>query len=279
VDRRADIRDYLISRRAKITPDQAGLFPSDGDIRRVPGLRREEVARLAGVSLDYYTELERGGLDKASDTVLGAIAGALQLDQAERAHLFDLARPAGALRLPASSDHIRASVQRTLDAFTGGMALVRNRSWDFLAANALGRAVYTEMFDGRTGPPNQVRYVFLDDRSRRFFDDWEAVAHDTARILRSEAGRDPHNARPQELINELLSVSDDFRTFWARHDVRLPASGRHHFHHPKVGPLDLIFEAASLRADPHLTLLLATAEPQSATDAALHRLTRPPESD
>jgi transcriptional regulator with XRE-family HTH domain len=273
VDRHADIRDYLISRRAKITPDQAGLYPSEGDIRRVPGLRREEVARLAGVSLDYYTELERGALDKASDSVLDAIARALQLDHAERAHLFDLARPAGALRLPASGDHIRASVQRTLDAFTGGMALVRNRSWDYLAANTLGRAVYTEIFDGRTGPPNHVRYVFLDDRSRRFFDDWEAVAHDTARILRIEAGRDPRAARPRELIDKLLTVSDDFRTFWARHDVRLPASGRHHFNHPEVGALELIFEAASLRADPDLTLLLATAEPDSTTDAALSRLT------
>ncbi len=272
MDRRTDIRDYLISRRAKITPEQAGLYPSDGDIRRVPGLRREEVARLAGVSPDYYTELERGALDKASDTVLDAIARALQLDQAERAHLFDLARPAGALRLPASGDHIRASVQRTLDAFTGGMALVRNRSWDYLAANTLARAVYSEMFDGRTGPPNHVRYVFLDDRSRRFFDDWEAVAHDTARILRIEAGRDSRAARPRELIDELLTASDDFRRFWARHDVRLPASGRHLFLHPEAGPLDLIFEAASLRADPDLTLLLATAEPDSRTAAALAHL-------
>ncbi len=274
MDRRADIRDYLISRRARITPDQAGLYPSDGDIRRVPGLRREEVARLAGVSLDYYTELERGALDKASDTVLDAIARALQLDQAERAHLFDLARPAGALRTPPSTNHIRPSVQRTLDAFTGGMALVRNRSWDYLAANTLGRSVYAEIFDGRTGPPNHVRYVFLDDRSHRFFDDWEAVAHDTARILRIEAGRDPNAARPRELIDELLTASDDFRAYWARHDVRLPASGRHLFFHPEVGPLDLTFEAASLRADPDLTLLLATAQPNSATDAALAQLAR-----
>jgi transcriptional regulator with XRE-family HTH domain len=272
VDRRADIRDYLISRRAKIMPEQAGLYLSEGDIRRVPGLRREEVARLAGVSLDYYTELERGALGKASDTVLDAIARALQLDHAERAHLFDLARPAGALRMPASGDHIRPSVQRTLDAFTGGMALVRNRSWDYLAANTLGRAVYAEIFDGRTGPPNHVRYVFLDDRSRRFFDNWEAVAHDTARILRIEAGRDPRAARPRELIDELLTVSYEFRTCWARHDVRLPASGRHHFNHPEVGALDLIFEAASLRADPDLTLLLATPEPNSATAAALAQL-------
>jgi transcriptional regulator with XRE-family HTH domain len=276
VDRRADIRDYLISRRAKITPEQADLYVPEGEVRRVPGLRREEVADLAGVSLDYYTELERGGLDRASDSVLNAIARALQLNQAERAHLFDLARPPGDLRLTSSGDHIRPSVQRTLDAFTGGMALVRNRSWDLLAANTLARAVYSEIFDGRIGPPNQIRYVFLDDRSHRFFDNWEEVAHDTARILRIEAGRDPTAPRPRELINELQTASAEFRASWARHDVRLPASGRHRFHHPQVGPLELTVEAASLRADPDLTLLLATAEPNSTTETALGTLAANP---
>ncbi len=281
MDRRADIREYLISRRAKLTPQRAGLFPSDGDVRRVPGLRREEVARLAGVSLDYYTELERGGLERASDSVLGAVARALQLDEAERAHLFDLARPAGPSGRRASSGSLRPSVQRTLDAFTGGMALIRTRSWDYLAANALGRAVYAEIFDGRIGPPNHVRYVFLDERSRRFFDDWQAVAHDTARILRIEAARDPDGARPRELIDELIDVSADFRHYWGRQDVRLPASGHHRFHHPSAGTLDLTFEAASLRADPELTLLLATADPDSGTAAALRRLsdTAPAEPD
>ena len=163
-------------------------------------------------------------------------------------------------------------MQRTLDAFTGGMALVRNRRWDYLAANALGRAVYAEIFDGRTGPPNHVRYVFLDDRARNFFDDWPAVAHDTARILRSEAGRDPHDPGPTELIDELSQTSAEFRTIWSQHDVRLPAAGLHRFHHPVVGELDLVFEAAELRADPGLTLLLATADQPSSTHTALRRL-------
>jgi transcription regulator MmyB-like protein len=132
--------------------------------------------------------------------------------------------------------------------------------------------VYCEIFDGRAGAPNHVRYVFLDERSRRFFDDWQAVAHDTARILRGEAGRDPHDPRSVELIDEMLSISAEFRAVWAQHDVRLPASGRHQFHHPDVGPLDLVFEAASLRADPGLTLLLATADPGSTTQTALQRL-------
>ena len=260
-----------MSRRARVTPEEAGLYVLDGDVRRVPGLRREEVADLAGVSADYYTQLERGNVDGASDSVLNALARALRLDAAERLHLFNLARPEAAARLASSRGAIRPSVQRTLDAFTG-MALVRNRRWDYLAANALGRAVYAEIFDGRIGPPNQVRYVFLDDRARDFFDDWQTVAHDTARILRSEAGRDPQDPGPAELIEELSQASDEFRAVWSQQDVRLPASGLHRFHHRAVGDLDLVFEAAELRADPGLTLLLAIGEEGSPTEQALHRL-------
>src|SRR3954471_16067423 len=272
VDRRHEIRDFLMSRRARVTPEQAGLYVLEGDVRRVPGLRREEVADLAGVSPDYYTQLERGDVDGASDGVLNAVARALRLDDAERLHLFDLARPAAASRLAASGGVIRPSVRRVLDAFTEGVALVRNRRWDYLAANALGRAVYADIFDGRTGPPNHARYVFLDDRARTFFDDWPAVAHDTARILRSEAGRDLHDPGPAQVIEELSQTSAEFRAVWSQHDVRLPAAGRHRFHHPLVGDLDLVFEAAALRADPGLTLLLATAEQGSPTEVALHRL-------
>src|SRR4051794_33533965 len=272
MDRQREIREFLMSRRARVKPEQAGVYVPDGGVRRVPGLRREEVADLAGVSADYYTQLERGGVDGASDSVLNAVARALRLDDAERLHLFLLARPQAATRLASSRSPIRPSVQRTLDAFTGGMALVRNRRYDYLAANALGRAVYAEVFDGRTGSPNHVRYVFLDDRARRFFDDWPAVAHDTARILRSEAGRDPHDPAFTELIEELAQASPEFRAVWSQHDVRLPAAGLHRFHHPLVGELDLVFEAAELRADPGLTLLLATAAPGSPTETALRRL-------
>jgi transcriptional regulator with XRE-family HTH domain len=273
VDRRAEIREFLISRRAKVSPDEAGLLAADNGPRRVPGLRREEVAYLADVSADYYTQLERGDVGGASDGVLNGIARALRLDEAERIHLFDLARADAATRIPASPGEIRPSVQRALDAFTGGMALVRNRRWDYLAANALGRAVYEEIFDGRTGPPNHVRYVFLDDRARDFFEDWTAVAHDTARILRSEAARDPDDPGPTELIDEMTEASPEFRAVWEQRDVRLPAAGRHRFRHARAGLLDLVFEAAALRADPGLTLLLATADPASPTEAALQRLT------
>src|SRR3954469_8507231 len=261
-----------MSRRARVTPEQAGLYVLEGDVRRVPGLRREEVADLAGVSADYYTQLERGDVDGASDSVLNAVARALRLDDAERLHLFDLARPEAPTRPAPSRDRIRPSVQRTLDAFTGGMALVRNRRWDYLAANLLGRQVYAEIFDGRAGPPNHARYVFLDERARRFFDDWPAVAHDTARILRSEAGRDPHDPGPAELVEELSQASADFRAVWAQQDVRLPAAGGHLFPHPLVGDLYLAFAAAALRADPGLTLLPATADEGSPTESALRRL-------
>jgi transcriptional regulator with XRE-family HTH domain len=261
------IGEFLSSRRARIRPDQAGLQTYGR--RRVPGLRREEVAVLAGVSVPYYSRLERGDLGGVSDSVLDAISRALRLDDAERVHLFDLARPGAGARTPTSPGLIRPSVQRTLDAFTGGMALVRDRRWDYLAANALGRAVYEEIFDGRTGPPNHVRYVFLDDRARVFFDDWPTVAHATAQILRSEAGRDAQDGGPARLIDDLSETSSEFRNIWAQRDVRLPAAGRHHFHHPRVGDLDLVFEAAALRADPGLTLLLATAEPGSPTERAL----------
>jgi transcriptional regulator with XRE-family HTH domain len=272
VTRRDEVRDFLISRRAKVTPEQAGLHIVDSRPRRVPGLRREEVADLAGVSPDYYVQLERGDVEGASDRVLNAVARALQLDDAERLHLFDLARPDATTRMPASAGAIRPSVQHTLDAFTGGMALVRNRRWDYLASNALGRAVYSDIFDSGTERPNHVRYVFLDERARTFFHDWPSAARDTARILRSEAGRDLDDPGPAELIEEMLEVSPEFRDAWAEHDVRLPAAGLHRFEHPHAGRLDLAFEAAALRADPGLTLLLATAEPGSPTEAALRRL-------
>src|SRR5947209_5546441 len=168
VDRRAEIREFLVSRRAKVSPDDAGVYVPEDDVRRVPGLRREEVADLAGVSVDYYTQLERGDVDGASDSVLNAVARALRLDDAERLHLFDLARAGVATRLAPSRGVIRPSVQRTLDAFTGGLALVRNGNWDCPACYPLGPAVYAQVFDGRNDPPNHVRYVFLDHRARDF---------------------------------------------------------------------------------------------------------------
>ena len=180
MDNRTEIREFLASRRARLTPQQAGL-PSYGGHRRVAGLRREEVALLAGVSVDYYTRLERGNLGGASESVLDALARALQLDEAERTHLFDLARAAnatpGTRRRPASQ-RIRPGVQRVLDAMTGAPAWIRNGRADVLAANRLGRALYAPVFDSPVRPANTARFTFLDPRATDFYADWERTADD-----------------------------------------------------------------------------------------------------
>jgi transcriptional regulator with XRE-family HTH domain len=217
VDTRSEIREFLTTRRARITPEQAALRAYGGAKRRVPGLRREEVALLAGVSVDYYTRLERGNAAGVSESVLEALARALQLDEPERAHLFDLARGAHAVprtrRRPAKQP-VRPSVQRMLDAITGAPAFVRNGRMDILAANRLGRAFYSQHLDSPHGPANSARFIFLDPRAPDFYVDWEQVATDAVAILRSEAGRDPYDRGLSDLIGELSTRSDTFRTRW-----------------------------------------------------------------
>jgi transcriptional regulator with XRE-family HTH domain len=274
VDTRSEIREFLTSRRAKITPNQVGL-PVYGDNRRVPGLRREEVALLAGVSVDYYTRLERGNMSGVSESVLEALARALQLDEAERAHLFDLARAvgttAGARRRP-TKRRIRPSVQHLLDAITGAPALVQNGRLDILAANRLARALYSEMYVDTVWPVNHARFVFLNPRAHDFYGDWERVASDTVAILRSEAGRDPYDRGLTDLVGELSTQSETFRTRWASHNVRIHQTGAKHVHHPVVGDLHLTFEMMELRGDAGLTILTYTAEPGSKSEEALNLL-------
>jgi transcriptional regulator with XRE-family HTH domain len=270
VDNRAEIREFLASRRAKVTPEQVGL-PAGGGHRRVPGLRREEVAVLAGVSTDWYVRLEKGHIGGVSAEVLDAVARALQLDEAERAHLFDLARAARPTRAPRrrAASRVRPSVQRIVDSMVGTPAFVRNGRLDLLAINALGRALYSPAFDDPVRPTNLARFNFLDPRSRDFYPDWDKAADTTVALLRTEAGRDPHNRDLTDLVGELATRSDAFRFRWAAHDVRLHRSGVKHFHHPVVGTLDLAFEAMDLPADPGLTLTAYTAEPGSPSADAL----------
>jgi transcriptional regulator with XRE-family HTH domain len=266
MDNRTEVREFLATRRAKITPDQAGV-PLYGQRRRVPGLRREEVAQLAGLSTDYYTRLEKGNLRGASDSVLEAIARALQLGDAERAHLFDLARAArgaaGAPRRRAQPQQMRPSLQHLLDAMTTAVAFVRNGRLDILAINPLGRAFYSPVLDTPTRPANLARYCFLDPSAEAFYPDWEEAADTTAAILRTEAGRDPHNRALTDLVGELATRSDAFRTRWAGHDVRLHHTGAKRFRHPVVGDLTVGFNAMELPADQGLTLTVYTAEPGS----------------
>jgi transcriptional regulator with XRE-family HTH domain len=260
---RADVRDFLVTRRARITPQQAGLTYYGGN-RRVPGLRREEVAMLAGVSADYYTRLEKGNLAGVSDTVLDAIASALQLSEAERLHLLDLARtantsPVRAAR-PRRPQEVRPSMRLILDAMTDTPAFIRNGRLDVLAANTLGRALYSHAFAG-SGLVNLARFRFFDPAARDFYPDFADSAHTTVELLRTEAGRDPFNASLTGLIGELSTRSEEFRALWAAHNVRLHRTGTKHFNHPAVGRLDLMFEAMALEADEGLTLAAYTAEP------------------
>lgn len=270
-----DIAEFLTTRRARVTPEQAGL-PSYG-ARRVPGLRREEVASLAGVSADYYRRLERGHVSGVSELVLDALARALRLDDAERAHLFDLARAAGPVGAVASKrarpagKRVRPVVQRLIDQI-GAPAIVSNAHGDLLAANALGRALYAPVFESPEQPANSARFTFLDPAATDFYPEWERVASELVAALRSRAGRNPYDRNLQDLIGELSTRSDAFRVRWAAHDVRFHRSGSKRVQHPIVGALELSYETLSLDADDGLRVALYAAEAGSCTQQALDLL-------
>jgi transcriptional regulator with XRE-family HTH domain len=269
-----EIREFLTSRRARITPEQAGL-PAYGGKRRVPGLRREEAALLAGISVEYYTRLERGNARGVSESVLEGIARALQLDEAERAHLIDLVRIANTTRPPLrrpTRHRVRKSVQRILDSMTGTPAFVQNGRLDILYANQLGSALLSEIFRDPVRPANAARFFFLNPRATEFYVEWESIAHDVVALLRAEAGRDPYDRGLSDLIGELSTRSEEFRVRWAAHDVRFHRTGVKRFHHPVVGDLTLTYEALELPADPGLTIFAYTAEPNSPSHDALNLL-------
>jgi len=271
VDPRSEIREFLTSRRARITPQEAGL-PVFGGSRRVPGLRREEAAMLAGVSVDYYIKMERGNLRGVSDSVLEALARGLGLDEAERAHLLDLARATGSRPRPRrrpAKQRVRPSAQRILDAMTHAPALIQDGQLNILAANRLGLALYSEMDLAPPEPANHALFVFLDPRAQGFFLDWERAADDTVALLRAEAGRDPLDRDLSDLVGALSTQSDEFRVRWAAHNVRAHQTGAKRFHHPVVGDLSLTFEMLELAADPGLHLLALSAEPDSTSHDAL----------
>jgi transcriptional regulator with XRE-family HTH domain len=275
MDNRAQVREFLISRRERISPAQAGLPAYGGGNRRVKGLRREEVALLAGVSIDYYVRMERGNLTGASEVVLDGIASALQLDEAERAHLFDLARaaqPAPPRQRRSKTSGVTDGIQQILDAITDAPAWVRNARHDMLAANLLARALYAPVLADPRRPANNARFVYLDPAAREFFDDWDRAADDIAAMLRSEAGSNPYDKQLVELIGELSTRSEEFRSRWAAQNVRFHRTGRKCIHHPVVGTLDLDFEAMEFPAHPGLTLLAYTAPAGTPTADSLKML-------
>ncbi len=229
---------------------------------------------LAGVSVDYYTRLERGDLSGASEGVLDALARALQLDDAETAHLFDLARVANAspvARKPRKrTTGIRPSIQRVVDGLTEVPALVRDNYFDYLGANRLGRALYAPLF--ASPAPNSARFAFLDPAAPEFYVDWEKNTQELVATMRGEAGRNPYDKRLSDLVGELSTRSERFRTLWAAHNVRYHRTGVKRLRHPVIGEIELVYEAFELPADPGLTLSTYTAEPGSASEDALKLL-------
>ncbi|MEV7088893.1 helix-turn-helix transcriptional regulator [Streptomyces sp. NPDC093085] len=274
IDVRAEIREFLRSRRSRITPDTAGL-PAYGGNRRVKGLRREEVALLAGVSVDYYVRMERGALSGTSEGVLAALASALRLDDAERDHLFHLARQsggAGGRRRRGPAVTVRPALQKVLDAMTDAPACIRNGRHDVLAMNQLGRALYAPVLADPRRPANIARFVYLNpDAARAFFVDYDQMTHNAAAVLRMEFGRDPHDGELLALVGELSACSELFRRQWASRDVRLHGYGSKRVNHPVVGRLDLDFESMDLPTDPglHLNVYTAPAEGPAARNLAL----------
>jgi transcriptional regulator with XRE-family HTH domain len=277
MDNRSEARDFLTTRRARVTPAQVELPGGPG--RRVPGLRRAEVAMLAGVSVEYYSRLERGDLGGVSEAVLEAIGGALLLDEAERSHLTDLARAAnespvrGRSRSRARPAGVSRALQLALDSVASGPAFVRNGRMDVLGENALFRALYSDLYALPDRPVNLARFVFLHrDLAEAFYPSWSIAADINVAILRTEAGRDPHDKALHDLVGELSTRSDEFRARWGAHEVRHHASGSKSFRHPVVGDLDLVYAAMEPMGEPGLNFLIYSAEPGTPTEERLRLL-------
>ncbi|MFM6851081.1 MAG: helix-turn-helix transcriptional regulator [Terrabacter sp.] len=277
MDNRQEVREFLMTRRARITPEQVGMPSGRG--RRVPGLRRSEVATLAGLSVEYYARLERGQIAGASSGVLDALARALQLDDTERAHLLDLARAADGIptsgrprRRATGKPATRPSLQWALESIRDGVAFVRDPHQNLLATNTLGRAFYSPVIGEGGRMPNLARFQFLDPASREFYPDWDLFAEMCVGIMRAEAGRDPHDRGLQDLVGELSTRSEVFRRLWSAHDVRTHGTGTKRFNHPVVGELTLAYEELAITAEPGLVLMVYTAEPGSPSAERLQLL-------
>jgi transcriptional regulator with XRE-family HTH domain len=267
MDQRDEVRDFLASRRARLSPTDVGLPPGSRR-RRVAGLRRDEVAVLAGVSSEYYARLERGHLAGASDSVLDAIATALRLDDAEQLHLRNLAhaanQPARKRRTPAKATTVRESLQRLIDSMATTPAYVRDARMDILAANALSRELHAPVYryaQHTHTTPNPARFAFLDPAGRDFYPDWDNVTADCVAVLHAAAGRNPYDKPLSDLVGELSTRSETFRTLWATHDVRIHRTGLKRLRHPDVGILALDYDVMELVQEPGLIFIAYSAAP------------------
>ncbi len=271
MDRRSELTEFLRSRRARITPEAAGVGPYHGR-RRVSGLRREEVAQLAGVSVDYYVRLEQGRTANVSEAVVDAVARVLRLDEEERTHLHRLARPARAPRRSTAAQRVRPQVRHLLDAMTDAVAFVVGRRTDVLAWNHLGAALIADFDALPARQRNFARLLFGDeDGAQAVFVDWPAKARDLVAFLRVDAGRHPDDPALAELVGDLSVRSDLFRRLWAQHPVQGKGHASVKLRHPMVGVMDLSYEALSLPGDPDQMIVTysAAADSQAAMELRL----------
>jgi transcriptional regulator with XRE-family HTH domain len=266
---REELRDFLRSRRDRLLPSDLGL--ADDRPRRVPGLRREEVARLAGVSVDYYTRLEQGRDIGVSGDVLLSIADALQLSQDERRRLFDIAQPTRARRQAASSQRVRHSVTTLLELLPIP-AVVIGRRLDILASNPLARALLCDFDSLPRHRCNQARWVFLDPRARERYLEWETVARDSVAGLHDHASRYPNDTKLSGLVEELTARSPEFQAWWHDTEQACRHFGTRHYAHPAVGQLTLRHEALVIADADDQVIHVDIAEPGSRSELALHRL-------
>ncbi|MEU6394373.1 helix-turn-helix transcriptional regulator [Streptomyces sp. NPDC046939] len=273
LDRRKELGEFLRSRRARLRPEDLGLAHYE-DRRRVPGLRREELAQLAGVSVDHYIRLEQGRTLHFSEAVLDAVARALRLETVEREHLYRLARPwseADRTAAPAPQQ-VRPGLRRLLDSAADVPAYVVGRTTDVLAWNRLAAALITDFGALPPEQRNLARLVFLDEGMRSLYADWHGKARDVAAYLRVDAGRHPDDPRTTELLGELSEARPEFRQAWAEHGLKDKTHGRYVYLHPVVGRLDLGFETLRLPDDPDQALIAHTVEEGSPSETALRLL-------
>lgn len=271
MDLRKDVNEFLTTRRARITPEAAGL-PIYSDSRRVPGLRREEVAMLAGVSVDYYTRIERGQLKGVSESVISGLARVLNLDEAERKYLNNLVAQANEGIRPVAKPRatsVRPSVLRLLETIQDVPAYVRNSRLEIVAANAMAKRFFSQTFDSQGARPNIAKFVYLDSRAQDFYVDWEKIATDTVGVLRAQASKDPYDRQLTDLIGELCTRSEFFAKRWAAHAVFEHKMGTKRFNHPEVGQVELFYEGFDMPQDPGLGMVTYFAAAGTTADNAL----------
>ncbi|MFF5144714.1 helix-turn-helix domain-containing protein [Streptomyces sp. NPDC013157] len=272
LDRRAELSEFLRTRRARLSPSDVGL-PDFGRRRRVPGLRREELAQLAGVSVAYYTRLEQGNGRNVSAEVLDSIARALRLTDAEHAHLTHLAKgKQHKKKASARPQQVRASLGQLLESMEGVPAYIVGRRSEILAWNRMAAALFGDWAELPAAERNWARLTFLRPDYRELFVEWEQKAIDIVCQLRMDAGCYPDDPRLSALVGELSVKSEEFRRLWATHDVKEKSYGVKRIHHPLVGELSLNYESFRMAGDQDQALVTYHAEPGSASAEALRLL-------